>query len=79
MGVKCPNCQGESIIAGKIYNQTDYVNPSAYFKPASVPFYSIFKNVPFENKFSACQFCGTVWSKLDNQQLQNCVFRKTAV
>jgi hypothetical protein len=78
MATKCPNCQGESVIVGKIYNQVDYINPSAYFRPSNVPFYAIFKSVQFENNFSACQFCGTVWSKLDNQQLQNFAFKKAA-
>ena len=79
MSTKCPNCQREAVIAGKVYNQIDYVNPPVYFKPANIPFYAIFSCVQFENKFSACTFCGTVWSKLDNGQLQNFVFKKTAV
>jgi hypothetical protein len=71
MGAKCPQCHGELTVSGKIYNQVDYVNPPAFFRPATMPFYAIFNtNVQLENNFSACSFCGFIWSKIDNQKLQ---------
>jgi len=68
---KCPHCHAEGVIEGKIYNQVDYVNPPAYFRPNNVPFFSILtSNVSLANSFSACSFCGHIWSKIDNQKLQ---------
>ncbi|MGA2775834.1 MAG: hypothetical protein ABSE81_07240 [Candidatus Omnitrophota bacterium] len=71
MSAKCPQCKGEVSLAGKIYNQVDYVNPPAYFRPSNMPFYAIFKsNVQFQNNFYACSFCGLIWTMADNQELQ---------
>lgn len=80
MAAKCPNCNAEAVIEGKVYNLIDYVNPPAYFRPTKVPFYAIFNtNIQFQNKFSACSFCGFIWSKLDNQSLQQVVAKTRAV
>ena len=79
MKTKCPNCQGEATVGGKIYNQVDYINPGAYFKPDNLPFYKIFNFVQLENNFFSCSFCGLVWSKLDNQQLQPFISTRVAV
>lgn len=62
----CPQCNGEVIVEGKIYNQIDYFNPPAYFRPMYAPFYKILSsNIKFPNIFSACSLCGFIWSKLD--------------
>ena len=74
MSIKCPQCHSEVNLEGKIYNQIDYVNPPAYFRLSSNPFFAIFNtNVPVVNTFLACTFCGLIWSKIDNQQLQRVV------
>lgn len=74
MSIKCPQCHSEVSLEGKIYNQIDYVNPPAYFRLSSIPFFAIFNtNVPVANNFLACTFCGLIWSKIDNQQLQRVV------
>lgn len=79
MSVKCSQCHGEAIVVGKIYNQIDYVNPPAYFRPSRLPFYAIFNtNVQLQNSFFACAFCGFIWSKIDNQKLQQFIDSKGA-
>jgi len=79
MNLTCPQCHREAIIEGKIYNQVDYVNPPAYFRPVNLPFYAIFgTNILLRNTFFACSFCGFVWSKLDNQELQRFISAKGA-
>lgn len=79
MNAKCPQCHSDAAMEGKIYNQIDYVNPPAYFRPNSVPFYAIFKtNVQLQNNFFACPFCGFVWSKINNQDLQRYSINKSA-
>ena len=80
MSMKCPQCHGETVVVGKIYNQIDYVNPPAYFRPSGVPFLAILvTNVQMENTFFACSFCGLIWAKIDNQQLQRYSASKGAV
>lgn len=67
----CPQCNGEVIIEGKIYNQIDYFNPPAYFRPTNAPFYAILNsNIKFPNDFFACSLCGFIWSKLDSKALK---------
>jgi len=79
MNIKCPHCSGEAIIEGKVYNQIDYINPPAYFRPKSA-FYAIFgNNVGFENVFSACSACGFMWAKIDTQKLQQFIPGQTKV
>ncbi len=76
MAQKCPQCHGEAIAEGKIYNLIDHVNPPAYFRPEGLPFFAIIgTNVRMENVFFACSFCGFVWSKIDTQELQRLVPR----
>jgi hypothetical protein len=80
MGINCPHCHAESVISGKIYNLIDHVNPPAYFRPDGLPFMAIFNaNVPLQNKFFACSFCGLIWSNIDNQKLQRFISSRGAV
>lgn len=80
MSVNCPQCHNEVKLEGKVYNQVDYVNPAAFFRPSSLPFYAIFTtNIPLQNKFFACSFCGLIWAKIDSETLQSCDIRKTAL
>ena len=61
----------EGKIIARGHNQIDYINPPAYFRPSSLPFYAVFKsNVQFQNNFYACSFCGLIWTIADNQELQ---------
>ena len=79
MNERCPQCHNESMVKGKIYNLIDFVNPPAYFRPSSVPFYAIFNtNIKMDNNFFACSFCGVLWSKIDNQQLQQFISSREA-
>jgi hypothetical protein len=67
----CPHCNGEVIVEGKIYNQVDYFNPPAYFRPTNSPFYAILgSNIKLQNSFFACTLCGFVWSSIDKDALQ---------
>ena len=67
----CPRCNGELIVEGKIYNQVDYMNPPAYFRPTDAPFYAILgSNIRLQNIFFACSLCGFMWSKIDEKLLQ---------
>ena len=67
----CPKCNGEVIIEGKIYNQVDYINPQAYFRPTNAPFYAMLSsNARVENLFSACMLCGLIWSSLNKDDLK---------
>ncbi|MDD5195830.1 MAG: hypothetical protein PHQ96_09200 [Candidatus Omnitrophica bacterium] len=74
MDVQCPLCHKGGIVEGKIFNQRDYVDPKAYFRPADLPFFAfIGTNVWMENRFFACSFCGHVWSKIDTERLTQVV------
>lgn len=80
MKTVCPQCHSEAAIEGKVYNQIDYVNPPAYFRPNSLPFYAILTtNIKLQNSFFACPVCGFFWSKINNQDLQRSVVNKVAV
>ena len=80
MSGECPQCHGKSVIAGKMDNQIDYVNPPVYFRPDRVPLYAIVKSsVSLPNSFSACTFCGFLWSKVDSQKLQRFTAGKEGV
>lgn len=80
MMIECPHCHSKTGIEGKIYNQIDYINPPAYFRPSSLPFYAIFKtNIQLQNSFCACSVCGFVWSKINSQELQRSIASKVAV
>ena len=79
MHKQCPQCHGVSTLEGKVYNQVDYVNPPAFFRPSNFPFYAIFStNVEMENSFWACSSCGFMWSKVDSQQLQRFAVKSEA-
>jgi len=80
MSDRCPHCHAEGVIAGKIYNQIDYVNPPAHFRPDTVPFYALlFSNVALPNRFFACTFCGFLWTKIDPEKLQRFMYGKEGV
>lgn len=80
MNAKCPQCQSEAVMSGKIYNQIDYINPPSYFKPDGFSVLAFFKtNVFLPNHFLACTCCGTIWSKIDAQQLQRLMAGKGSV
>jgi hypothetical protein len=80
MSINCPQCHAEVTLSGKIYNQVDYVNPSAYFRPSGFPLFAIFRtNIQLQNNFLACSFCGLIWSNIDNQELQRFVANKGVV
>lgn len=71
MSVNCPKCQRETGVEGKIYNQIDYVNPNAFFRPNGLSFLSAFtSNVKIENNFFTCLACGFIWSNIDPQLLR---------
>lgn len=79
MGITCPDCHGEAVVVGKIYNQPDYVNPPAYFRPNSTPFFAIFNtNIQLQNSFFVCSLCGFVWSKVTNQKAQQSIVKAHA-
>jgi len=70
MSIKCLQCKNDTVVEGIILNQPDYVAPRAYFRPKGLPFYAIFgTNVPMENTFYSCKFCGFLWSKIDTARL----------
>jgi len=80
MNINCPQCHGKEMVEGKIYNQIDYINPPAYFRPSSLSFFAIFNtNIQLQNSFFACSFCGFIWSKIDNQKLQQFIASKKTV
>lgn len=67
----CPQCNGEIILEGRIYNQVDYINPPAYFRPIDSPFYAILNsNIKLQNTFFACSLCGLIWAKTDAKTFQ---------
>ncbi len=71
MSIKCPHCHDSLVLEGKIYNQADYINPPAYFRPDKISLLKIFdSNIHLDNKFFACACCGFMWAKIDNQKLQ---------
>lgn len=79
MDKKCPQCHKENIVQGRIYNQPDYVDPKAYFRPDGLPFYAFFgTNVCLENSFCACTFCGFIWSKMNAERLLNVLAKTSA-
>jgi len=38
---QCPQCHTKNVVAGKVFNQVDYVNPPTFFRPDNVPFYAM--------------------------------------
>ena len=70
MGVQCPQCQRDAGVEGKIYNQIDYINPEAFFRPKGLSFLSAFtSNIKMDNVFFTCLSCGFLWSKIDPKML----------
>lgn len=79
MSVKCLQCKNETVVEGIILNQPDYVSPKAYFRPKGLPFYAVFgTNVPMENTFYSCKFCGFLWSKIDTTRLSAVASRSSS-
>ena len=69
--MRCPQCDSEVIMEGKIYNQVDYINPPAYFRPSNLKFYEMFKsNFRIHNIFFVCSLCGFLWSRIDKRELE---------
>ncbi|MFA5008504.1 MAG: hypothetical protein WC546_04725 [Candidatus Omnitrophota bacterium] len=78
MEIVCPQCKSGSIVEGKIFNQADYVEPRACFRPSGLPFFAfVGTNVWMENKFFACSTCGTIWTMADQKKLRE-ILLKTA-
>jgi len=73
--MKCPVCGSEKIIKGRIFNQTDYISPQAFFRPKELKPFSLFGiNVRVKkNNFAACGECGLVWSKVNIEELTKVV------
>jgi hypothetical protein len=68
---RCPHCQNDGVVEGRIFNQTDYIAPRAFFRPNGFPFYAVFgTNVLMDNKFFACPSCGYLWSNVDADKLK---------
>ena len=71
MSVKCLQCEREAGIEGRIYNQLDYINPGAFFRPNGLSFINAFvSNVKMKNNFFVCLSCGFTWSRIDPQLLK---------
>ena len=73
--MECPRCGSEKIVKGRIFNQTDYVSPQAFFRPKGLKPFSLFGiNVRVKrNKFAACGKCGLVWAGIDTEELTKVV------
>jgi len=69
--MKCPSCGSEKIIKGRIFNQTDYIFPQAFFRPKELKPFSLFGiNIRVKkNNFAACGECRLVWSAVDTKEL----------
>ncbi|MCK9615049.1 MAG: hypothetical protein M0R48_06060 [Candidatus Omnitrophica bacterium] len=68
MEIICPQCKSGSVVEGKIFNQADYIEPRACFRPNGLPFFaSLVTNIWIKNKFFACSVCGFIWAK-DNEK-----------
>jgi len=73
--MKCPRCGSEKIIKGRVFNQTDYIAPQAFFRPKELKPFSLFGiNVRVKkNNFAACGECGLVWSVVNTNELRKIV------
>lgn len=70
----CPRCQSGSVVEGRIFNQPDYIDPRAFFRPNGLPFFAcIGTNVGMENKFFACSDCGFIWAKADEKKIKEVI------
>lgn len=75
--MKCPGCDSEKIIKGRIFNQADYISPQAFFRPKELKPFSLFGiNVRVKkNNFAACGECGLVWSVVDVNELKEVIIK----
>ena len=73
--MNCPRCNSEKIIKGRVFNQTDYISPQAFFRPKELKPFSLFGiNVRLKkNNFAACGECGLIWSVVDTDELTKVV------
>jgi len=79
MEIVCPQCKSGSIVEGKIFNQADYVEPKACFRPNGLPFFAFLgTNVWMENKFFACSVCGAIWAQAPREKLKEILSRVAA-
>ena len=69
--MKCFKCSSERIAQGRIFNQTDYVAPAAYFRPNGLrPFALLDVNVRIKNVFNVCLDCGSLWAYVDQNKVE---------
>ena len=67
----CPQCRSGSVLEGKIFNQADYIDPRACFRPNGLPFFaSLVTNIWMKNKFFACSVCGFIWANDDEKEVK---------
>ncbi len=72
--MKCNSCNSERIVQGRIFNQTDYISPAAYFRPNGLRAFSFFDiNVRIKNVFHACLDCGYLWAKADQAKVKKII------
>ena len=73
--MKCPRCGSGKTIKGRVFNQTDYIAPQAFFRPKELKPFSLFGiNVRVKkNNFAACGECGLVWSVVNTGELKRIV------
>ncbi len=75
----CPQCKSGSIAEGRIFNQADYIEPRACFRPNGLPFFaSLVTNIWIKNKFFACSVCGFIWAKDDEKEVKESLSKITA-
>ena len=71
METACPQCKSGSVLEGKIFNQADYIEPRACFRPNGLPFFtSLITNIWMKNKFFACSVCGFIWANDDEKEVR---------
>jgi uncharacterized Zn finger protein len=72
--MKCAQCNSEKIAQGRIFNQTDYISPAAYFRPNGLrPFALLDINVRIKNIFYACLECGHLWAQVDQKKVSEII------
>ena len=79
MEITCPQCKSGSVVEGKIFNQADYIEPRACFRPNGLPFFtSLITNIWMKNKFFACSVCGFIWAKDNEKEVRESLSRIAA-
>ena len=75
--MKCVGCGSKKILKGRIFNQSDYVSPQAFFRPKELKPFALFGvNVRVKkNDFSACLECGLVWATVNSGALTEVVIK----